>query len=304
MRRTSHIDMIFTDAGLALRGAARDLWTDADGRAHVVAEGTVDAQLGHDRALASITVTPERDVSGLIGLPVAGGFRAAVDRVVPREPEEAAPLHLLLDELPVAALISGYALLYLGDLPQHAPGQGPALKSDICAGWRHDGTMMVSVRATGQVPVPLGPIAPPDYSTADPAGWHAIGPLPVGAMRRRRLVEVGAGDPAPIVAMFRDTHVQPDGTEAVLHEYRYAGAVDLASSTVVASEATPQVLPWIECPEAAASATRLVGHAVDELRDLVRTDLRGTTTCTHLNDLLRSLGDVGPLLAELQRRSG
>jgi Protein of unknown function (DUF2889) len=33
---------------------------------------------------------------------------------------------------------------------------------------------------------------------------------------------------------------------------------------------------------------------------LVRHDLRGTSTCTHLNDLLRSLGDVGVLMDLLE----
>jgi hypothetical protein len=37
-------------------------------------------------------------------------------------------------------------------------------------------------------------------------------------------------------------------------------------------------------------------------RDFVRSSLRGTSTCTHLNDLLRSLGDIGMLADDLERR--
>jgi hypothetical protein len=59
------------------------------------------------------------------------------------------------------------------------------------------------------------------------------------------------------------------------------------------------VLPWTECPFAAASAARLDGHAVGELRELVGREFKGTTTCTHLNDLLRSLADLARLVALL-----
>ena len=60
---------------------------------------------------------------------------------------------------------------------------------------------------------------------------------------------------------------------------------------------TPRVLPYVECPSAAASAARLAGQDLDALRERVRADFVGTTTCTHLNDLLRSLEDVRALWA-------
>ena len=299
MRRTSHIDIAFVGDGLELRGAARDLLTDEAGVARVTGAASVVASLDAARTLTQLDTTPSVDATALHGLPVASGFRAAVDRLLPDERTASTPLYLLLDELPVAALISGYAMLYLGTVPAHRHGEGPALKSDICAGWRHDGTMMVAFRQVGQIPVPLGPAAPELAPADDLDAWHAIPLLPSGAMRRRRMVEVAWGRPAPVVAMFRDTHVGPDGTETVLHEYSYEGAVDPDTLVVVASQATPRVLPWVECPQAAASATRLVGRSVADLRQLVKTELKGTSTCTHLNDLLRSLADVGPLLSEL-----
>jgi len=36
--------------------------------------------------------------------------------------------------------------------------------------------------------------------------------------------------------------------------------------------------------------------AVTELRDHVRTEFTGISTCTHLNDTLRCLGDIGALI--------
>jgi hypothetical protein len=120
------------------------------------------------------------------------------------------------------------------------------------------------------------------------------------AMRRRRLVEVRDGSPCSLYAMFRDTHVDPSDAETVLREN--AVTADLDPDTLVLSrcQAEPRVLPWVECPEAAASATRLDGRLASDVRRLVGRELRGTTTCTHLNDLLRSLGDLGVLAAVLR----
>jgi hypothetical protein len=53
-----------------------------------------------------------------------------------------------------------------------------------------------------------------------------------------------------------------------------------------------------------ASARRIVGTTADDLRSRVRTDLTGTSTCTHLNDMLRSLADLPVLAAGLARSSG
>jgi hypothetical protein len=119
-------------------------------------------------------------------------------------------------------------------------------------------------------------------------------------MRRRRLIDVAPNGPLlQVAAMFRDTHVDQEGDETVLHEYELEMDVDIESMVVRRCQARPRTLPWPECPAAAASARRLEGHAVEELRAFVRTDFRGTSTCTHLNDLLRSLADVTVLVQAL-----
>jgi hypothetical protein len=100
-------------------------------------------------------------------------------------------------------------------------------------------------------------------------------------------------------AFFRDSHMASDGVETVVHEYTVEASVDDESGVVLACEATPRVLPWIECPEAANSAGRLVGMSLKGLRPRVRAELIGPSTCTHLNDTLRELEDVlalAPLL--------
>jgi hypothetical protein len=84
----------------------------------------------------------------------------------------------------------------------------------------------------------------------------------------------------------------------VLHEYSLEATLerdDLGASSVRTCVATPRVLPWSECPAAAASAARVCGHPVVGLRVLVKDDLVGTSTCTHLNDLLASLAQADAL---------
>jgi len=122
-------------------------------------------------------------------------------------------------------------------------------------------------------------------------------------MRRRRRLDVVAdhttGATHRLDVHFRDSHMDPDGEETVVHEYSLDGTVDAVRGRVVTLTARAHVLPWMECPGALASAGRLVGAPLDGLRSTVRRDFKGTSTCTHLNDMLRSLSDVGALVAEL-----
>ena len=214
---------------------------------------------------------------------------------------------VLLTELPVVAMLAGYGTLYSGLLPGPLSDQFiDGMPVDVCAGWAEAGSMMVHIRGQREIPTPDGPEVP-----ADREGWHPMPDLVAGALRRQRLIE-RTGD--EVWAMFRDTYARPDGTTSVLHEYTVQALVsdyesdDLSGGggggggdghggdRIVACVATPRVLPWAECPQAAASAGRLVGQRVGDLRALVRDDLVGTSTCTHLNDLLSSLFQAGRLV--------
>jgi Protein of unknown function (DUF2889) len=108
----------------------------------------------------------------------------------------------------------------------------------------------------------------------DPHAWHAMPSLPPGGTRRRRRLDVHAPGPDglhPIDAHFRDSHVDGEGNETVVHEYAVTGSVDARTT-------------------------------FDDLRLRVRRELVGTASCTHLNDTLRSLADVGALLPFRPRR--
>jgi hypothetical protein len=296
VRRTSNIDIIFEPDGLRLAGAARDLHTTDHGSA-VLATASMGAVLDRARQVVELTTDPvDPRIEALVGRSAAQGFRAALQDGLPDQRLAATPLYLLLDDIPVATVISGYAMLYSNEMPDLSKaGDTQNIKGDICSGWRSDGTMMVALRTSGAIPIPLGPAAPDLVPVDDPLSWHSIEPLATGAMRRRRLVQVSAGDPLTVFAMFRDTHVDSHGDETVLHEYSLTATLDPESLVLADCVATPQVLPWVECPAAAGSAPRLNGHNVTELRELVRREFRGTTTCTHLNDLLRSLADLAVL---------
>ena len=151
-----------------------------------------------------------------------------------------------------------------------------------------------------------GPPAPLLTRADDTLAWHEEPVMELNAMRRRRRIDVrrGTTDDAPIDVdvFFRDSMVEAVnglGVETVIHEYGIDACVDRATRRIVSIAAIAHVLPGPECPSAVASAQRLVGMSVDDVRAHVRDEFRGTTTCTHLNDALRSIGDLGALLTLL-----
>lgn len=320
VRRTTTIDVTRPDGhgGRAVADArGRDLRTGPDGTAEVVATARLVVDLDAGRVVRAIEVghaepaPPDPGaLAALVGCPAAGGFRREVGTALADDVAAGGLWHLLLDDLVGAMIVSGVS-------QQHAEavaGGGPLLdmiranadrvfdaQADICAGWARDASMLTELRRTGDLPVPLGPPAPP-LEGGDPLGWHEMAPLDDHVVRRRRRLDVGPVDDAggaPLDAHFRDSHVDGTGLERAVHEYRVDGRIDVAAGSLTRLAAEARVLPWQECPAAVDSAGRVVGVPWSELRDHVRVELRGVTTCTHLNDVLRSLGDVGALVAML-----
>ena len=78
-------------------------------------------------------------------------------------------------------------------------------------------------------------------------------------------------------------------------------AWELASSgRLVALEPDARILPFMECPNAAARAKDLIGAPLADLRAVVLDRLAKTNGCTHLNDALRALAEVPVLFAALE----
>jgi hypothetical protein len=317
VRRTTTIDTVrpgdlYGDLVVDARG--RDLVTEPDGSTAVIREARIAIGLDPTRTITSIEAvassadpSPLPVLGSLVGASTSGGFRKLVRAALP-ELEPGTLWHLLLDDLVGAMIVAGVA-------QQHAEamaGGGPMSQSlranidalfesqaNICAGWIEDGVMLTELRRSGELPAVQGPPAPPLERSDDPWAWHDAPPLPPHGMRRRRRLDLRSASPGGIAAFdahFRDSHVDGGGHETSVHEYTMRGTIDVDRRCIAAVDADARVLPWQECPNALASVHRARGVRLDALRDRVRTDFTGVTTCTHLNDMLRSLADLDTLL--------
>ena len=305
VRRTSTIDTSRPEGIMGppdIDARARDLWTAPDGSTALVAEATIAAHLdGPQHHLLGIASTPAAPgLQALVGSVVGPGFRAKVDLAVPELRGTGVPLYLLLDDLPGATLVSGYSMLRAGVIGEIVHDEYLDARGDLCAGWAVEASMMTIIKKTGRNPVPFGPEAPPVERADDPLAFHAMEPLAPFGMRRLRRLDVMTpdtpADPYPADVFFRDSHVDGDGIETIVHEYSVSVTVDGATRTIVTIGANADVLPWQECPAAIGSAARLAGMPLTDLRPWVRETFVGTTTCTHLNDVLRGLADLDQLI--------
>jgi len=283
-------------------GAGRDDDPDDDNEdVTVLAEAAVEAGFDPSRKLVSLETTPNAVwVTELIGARAGGGFRRHLAGVVPAA-EAGSLLRQVLDDMPAAALISGYAWMRLARREGHDPSTLTppdllARMTDLCSGWRAGGVAVDSIETHHGMPIQDCPPAPVDDGS-DPWAWHATGPLDRDWMRRRRLMDVMVDSAGgfSLWAMFRDTVGELDGAEVVLHEY----AVEASGTDGVIGEieAEARVLPFPECPLAATAVGDLVGCRLADLSRSVPDLLAGIRSCTHLNDLLRALGGVADLVA-------
>jgi hypothetical protein len=282
--------------------SGRDLFTAADGSAVVFDEARLDVVVQYvDGRLTALTaVPPHPELANLVGASVYVRFRRAVESALPGESASHTVRFQLLDELPAAVLASGRALR-AARIPIDMKGRTPPI--DICAGWAAGGTAAAGMTDFGP-PLHVGPAAPAIESDDDPLGWHYTAPIPPhGTRRARRLDLWEEGDRARIECFFRDSHVDAEGTETVVHEWAVQAVFDPGTRRFVSGAAQTGPLPYPECPSAAASAGRLAGMSVDGLRSAVQKSFVGPATCTHLNGTFRSMEDVGALLVAL-RSSG
>ena len=292
---------------LHLDGRARDLFTpatDRDADPVVVAEAVLHAVTGRERDIQVIEADPAPPgLQKLVGCRAGGGLRGVIAEHLSEEIEGGTPLYLLLDDLAGATLIAGFTFFKWQDeypeIKARYSNAPPRINTNICSGFQEgsgalnpDGTL----KGVSENTPPAPPLADPD----DPYSWHDLGDHPAIAMRRARRIDVWQ-DAATIHvdAMFRDTCWIPDGTETVLHEYCINATADAATGRLTHAEAIPQVLPYVECPEAAPNAGRLVGTPLTTLRTEVLEQIKNADCCTHLNDALRALAEVPVLTASL-----
>jgi Protein of unknown function (DUF2889) len=314
VRRTSAVDALRPEAErplLVLSGRARDVVTASDGAAELVAEAALELEVDEGPrvpVVKAVSTWPAVEgLDALVGRPAGAGFRRALDAETASVPGSCE--YLLLDEVPLCALVSFYAVLH-ADARRTGANPVPTGEdsrdiaehpADACAGFVSGGTIMRAM-GEGARAISTGPAAP-SLLTDDADGWHAIAPDRPGSdlIRRWRRTDVSIDDAGDLLidSLYRDSHTTPEGFESVVHEYTLRARVDSADGRVVECAAEPRVLPFVECLPAALSAERAVGMRLDELRQTVRRELTGPSTCTHLNDQLRGLADVETLARHL-----
>lgn len=305
VRRTTSIDQRRGEPGdehQLVVASGRDLLTRADGTTEVVDAVALTAMVGAMGTILAIDTEPAvPELSQLVGGHMSKGMRARIDELLPAHREGGTLLLQLLDDFPMAALISMYGSSREQTSFALPPEAGERL-TDLCAGWAAGATMLDALARTGIFPIPVGPPAPDLSDPDDPLDWHELPPMAPRSVRRRRRLDLSPGDPLELDVHFRDSHLGADGLEDVLHEYTLTATLEPHALTVLTAEATARVLPWPECPGALGSVGRAVGQPVSALRSLVASEFTGTSTCTHLNDVLRSLVGATALAESLRRR--
>jgi len=315
-RRTSHLDVTRREGGgfmssvERIAGSARDLVTDSHGRPEVASEARLAVTFDTEGCIDGVEQEPSDPAcNALIGARVGFGFRSAVKDLL--GDLAGSTLGLLVDDLSGAPAPSGYGsirervVLGLPD-PEMPPVAEGAVRqqTDVCAGWRAAG-LPTERRMAGQ-PLPFADEPPlaPTLVSEDPLAWHDMVKLgPRQSRRIRRLDMWFDGDLIRVDAMFRDITVDPDPELSlrVVHEYTLHADLERDSLTVLNAVAEPRSLPFLtDCPLAASSAQLIVGQRAGDLRTAVRTLVRGPGSCTHLNDLLRSVTDTASLAALLE----
>lgn len=306
VRRTSHLLMTWPDghgSDLRVSGRARDLLTPRRGPARIVATADVSVIQSPDREIRSIEVTPPvAPVEVLVGSGPGRGFRRAITAAFAGEQQQHSLGFFLIEDLPTASLISTFAWSRQPDMVDtffDDSRRSASQVAGICSGYRPGG-IALELRSKGADVSQNVAVTPGLDPAGDPLAWHDL-EVPAGAAmcRRRRMDVWGDDGEYRVDAMFRDNSWDPDGREAIVHEYGLTATVDPSTSTLVALEATPRVLPYPECPLAANEIQRCLGISVTTLRSTVLEELRGIESCTHLNDMLRALAELPTMLAHL-----
>jgi len=304
VRRTTTHDSVRPDGLLGpvtVLARGRDLFTGRDEKVAVLDEASVELRaLYREGSIISLSSDPaEPALESLVGSTPFSGFRASVEALLPHEQVAHTVRFRVLCDLPPALLVSGRALRVAG-VPIEMSGRA-GNPVGVCAGWVEGGTLLAGLTEAGP-PLHVGPVAAPLSPPADPLAWHVAAPLPVHGTRRSRRLDLWEDNGSVrLEAYFRDSHVDARSRETVVHEYGVRAALDPEQERFLWCAAVPGALPYPECPSTAKSAGRLVGVRPGDLTALVRREFVGPSTCTHLNDTFRSLGDSGALLRLLRK---
>lgn len=307
IRRTSTLDLDWPEgmSGSArVRGQARDLVTgSSDAQFRVLHEGSMEVSIGSDRVYEFLSSTPAHpSLQLIVGAPRSAASRKAVAQLLPEESQAGTPLFLLFDDLPGIYLASGEVMLEWSSIEElkSVVGVREQMPRDVCAGYERSSSAFLpdgSSAASHQVQA-VEPLTRPD----DKQAWHELLPEIVApSMRRSRRIDIWFEEQLHIDVFFQDSCMTPSGVRVGVHEYTLKLVADHSSSEIHRIAADPQILPFDECPRAAKNIDRILGLHLHDLRSMVPRTLPGTSGCTHLNDMLRSLTDVPGLAQALSK---
>ncbi|API59919.1 hypothetical protein BSL82_11860 [Tardibacter chloracetimidivorans] len=292
-------------------GRARDIYTPEDrSEPAVLATGEFRISVSDQREMLAVDLSPpHRHADRLRGVRGGKASRAALRECM--GDIEATPLYQLLDDFAGASLVAPWAkLLWAEQLSMsgrkdsaRTVGEARPAQRNVCIGFAEGSSALLPRNATSVSDhcVSVTEVGNPN----DLAGWHEL-PITSGPhMRRARRIDIRLEEGVVKVhAGFQDSGRQPSGGRAAVHEYRIQADIDQRSGVLLALDAVPHVLPFPECPAAAAEARQMIGKPVTDFRQLVAATLHSVLGCTHLNDVLRALADVSVLAAALPRQGG
>ncbi len=308
VRRTTSIDMhwpLGRDASTHIIARARDALTHGDGQLEVIDQAAFDAEAFITRELISVDcVPPDQRMANLSGIRAGGQLRAKLRELFPSSAEQETALYLLLDDLAGATLVSswgwfawdGYSRALADRIHQEGVGGNKGDMRGVCIGFAH-GSTSIDDKGHPFIEEQNSVLVPSLIDPADTLGWHDVPTLDGPASRRARWIQVTReGGMIHVAAGFQDSAARQDGLRQAIHEYRLTAAIEAESGRIDAIEATPHVLPHLECPAAVLNVRRLLGRDITQLRSAVPELLAREEGCTHLNDVLRALVAV-PALA-------
>jgi hypothetical protein len=289
-------------------GHARDVRTGADGGAPtVLAEDHCRILASPMREILEISTLPDRPATQkLVGVRAGGQSRIMLADVMADEKAAGTPLYLLLDDFAGASLVAGWIWSQWskdwGERMLSAGGADRAAHiarmTNVCTGFaagssalRNDGVGTQQQSSTEVVS-----LRNPD----DPEGWHVLFDHPKVSMRRARWIDVWRdGNVIRAEVGFQDSGLNPKGGRTAVHEYLVSANISADDLVLRDLWVHPRILPFPECPGAAAKAQLMVGQRLPDFRSAVLDTLPGTMGCTHLNDVLRSMAEIPQLVAQL-----
>ena len=291
----------------SLDGRGRDLRTNGDGTATVLAEASLGMVTDPRRIIREISSDPGLpQLQGLAGESAMPGYRRRLAGTGGVPAAVGTPLYQLLDDVPGATLVSGAAWQRWYDMEEYLELKADVtqrIMTDICTGYQH-GSSALNPDGTLRWHQERQPAVDIDAVTDD-LGWHRHASPAGVTMRRARRIDVRvAGQVIHVDAFFQDSSSLPEGGRQAIHEYTLTAQADLETGTVRAVTPVPRVLPYDECPLAVRNVAALAGLPLNDARGAVLERLRGPLGCTHLNDMLRSLADVPGLARHLPAAPG